>query len=119
MDALDRVIAACKAAGVTPRDTYAPLSRIFQAGRSARIWRTRDEFARDLEEIVRARWRGISRSAIPYRRRPRAPTRSRCLSPSPVRRSDVVCHAALHPRVVAPIAPGGAPTAGRAALSRR
>jgi hypothetical protein len=55
MDALDRVIAACKAAGVTPRDTYAPLSRIFQAGRSARIWRTRDEFARDLAEIVRAR----------------------------------------------------------------
>jgi hypothetical protein len=55
MDALDRLIAACKAAGVTPRDTYAPLSRIFQAGRSARIWHTRDEFARDLEEIVRAR----------------------------------------------------------------
>jgi hypothetical protein len=55
MDALGRIIAACKAAGVTPRDTYASLSRIFQAGRSARIWRTRDEFARDLEEIVRAR----------------------------------------------------------------
>jgi hypothetical protein len=55
MDALDRLIAACKAAGVTPRDTYAPLSRIFQAGRSARIWHMRDEFARDLEEIVRAR----------------------------------------------------------------
>jgi hypothetical protein len=55
MDALDRVIAACKAAGVPPRDIHASLSRIFQAGRSARIWRTRDEFARDLEEIVRAR----------------------------------------------------------------
>jgi hypothetical protein len=55
MDALDRLIAACKAAGVTPRDTYAPLPRIFQAGRNARIWRTREEFARDLEEIVRAR----------------------------------------------------------------
>ena len=52
---IERLIAACKAAGVTPRDIYAPLSRIFQAGRSARFWRTRDEFARDLEEIVRAR----------------------------------------------------------------
>jgi hypothetical protein len=55
MDALDRLIAACKAAGVTPRDTYAPLSRIFQVGREAQLWRTRDEFARDIEEIVRAR----------------------------------------------------------------
>ena len=55
MDALDRLIAACKAAGVTPRDTYAPLSRIFQAGRNARIWNARDEFVRDLEEVVRAR----------------------------------------------------------------
>jgi len=54
MDALDRVIAACKAAGVTPRDTYAPLSRIFEAGCNARLWRTRDQFARDLEEIARA-----------------------------------------------------------------
>jgi len=55
MDALDRVIAACKAAGVTPRDVYAPLPRIFEAGRKARLWCTRDEFARDLEEVISAR----------------------------------------------------------------
>jgi hypothetical protein len=55
MDALDRLIAACRLAGVTPRDVYAPLPRIFEAGRKARLWRTRDEFARDLEELIRAR----------------------------------------------------------------
>ena len=55
MDALGRIIAACKEAGITPRDLYAPLPRIFEAGRKARLWCTRDEFARDLEEVVRAR----------------------------------------------------------------
>jgi hypothetical protein len=55
MDALERIIAACKAAGVTPSDGCASLVRLWRAGREARLWRTRDEFERDLEEIVRAR----------------------------------------------------------------
>jgi len=55
MDALGRIIAACKEAGITPRDIYAPLPRIFEAGRKARLWRTRDEFTRDVEEVVCAR----------------------------------------------------------------
>jgi hypothetical protein len=54
MDALDRLIAACKAAGVTPADGSASLIRLWRAGREARLWRTRDEFARDLEEVARA-----------------------------------------------------------------
>jgi hypothetical protein len=54
MDALGRIIAACKAAGVTPADGCASLVRIWRAGREARLWRTRDEFARDLEEVARA-----------------------------------------------------------------
>jgi len=55
MDALDRLIAACKVAGVTPQQVTAFLPRIWEAGRRAGIWRTRDEFARDLEAIVTAR----------------------------------------------------------------
>ena len=55
MDALDRLIAACKAAGVTPQQPTAFLRRIWEAGRTAGIWRTRDQFARDLEDIVRSR----------------------------------------------------------------
>jgi hypothetical protein len=54
MDALGRIIAACKAAGVTPSDGVASLVRLWRAGREARLWRTRDQFARDLEEIARA-----------------------------------------------------------------
>jgi hypothetical protein len=54
MDALDRVIAACKAAGVTPADGCASLVRIWRVGRAQKIWRTRNEFARDLEEVARA-----------------------------------------------------------------
>jgi len=54
MDALDRVIAACKAAGVTPADGCVSLVRLWRAGREARLWRTRDEFTRDLEEVARA-----------------------------------------------------------------
>jgi hypothetical protein len=53
MDALDRVIAACKAAGVTPADGSASLIRLWRVGHAQKIWRTRDEFARDLEEIAR------------------------------------------------------------------
>jgi hypothetical protein len=55
MDALDRLIAACKAAGVTPRSVSAFLPGIFDAGRRIGVWRTRDEFCRDLEDIVRSR----------------------------------------------------------------
>jgi hypothetical protein len=55
MDALGRIIAACKAAGVTPADGVASLVRIWRAGREARLWRTRDEFARDLEEVAQER----------------------------------------------------------------
>jgi hypothetical protein len=89
MDALDRLIAACKAAGVTPRDVYAPLSRIFQVGRSARIWHTRDEFARDLEEIVRARigveYRGKRYLiGVGFARRPDRDAFRLCLSGGPM-----------------------------------
>jgi hypothetical protein len=53
MDALGRIIAACKAAGVTPADGCASLIRLWRVGHAQKIWRTRNEFARDLEEIAR------------------------------------------------------------------